>query len=205
MDRSTAGFTLVEVTVLLAVVGLLVSLMAGSAGDALQHARTLRTREDVQQIGKAIASFYADNGFFPRTDDVRDGRSGTRLLGSLVSTAPLPDTTPSTGLWTESRFDLLSAHLTRNIPGYRVRDPLARLGWAGPYLTSEVEGDAWGLAYVVNVFYLDPRDILLDLDGTPLGAVYVLSAGPNGILETPYYQPRDNATIYGDDIGFRLQ
>lgn len=194
-----------EVTVLLAVVGLLVGLMAGSAGEALQQARSLRTRDDVEQIGRAIAGFYADNGFFPRTEDARDGRSGDRLLGALVSTAPLPATTASTGLWSESRIDLLSAHLTRNVPGYRVRDPLFHTGWAGPYLTSEVEDDAWGFAYMVNVFYLDPRDTLQDLDGTPLGAVYVLSAGPNGTIETPYYQPRDNATVYGDDIGFRLQ
>lgn len=204
MDRSR-GFTLVEVTVLLAVVGVLVGLMASSVGDVLEQSRLLRTRDDVQQIGRAIVAFYQGNGFFPRTQDVVGDRPGSELLGGLVSDAPLPDATPSASDWTSSRLDLMSAHLTRNGRGYRAKDPLGRFGWAGPYLSADVHRDAWGYAYLVNVFYLDPRDVLLDLDGTPLGAVYVLSAGPNGILETPFYQPRDNATVYGDDIGYRLQ
>jgi len=44
-----------------------------------------------------------------------------------------------------------------------------------------------------------------DSNGTRLGAVFVLSAGPNGVIETPFYQARDNARLYGDDIGYRLQ
>lgn len=198
------GFTLVEVTVLLAVVGVLVGLVAGSVGDVLVESRLLRTRDDVKKIGNAIATFYGDNGFFPRTEDVIAGRPGTAELGSLISEAPPPDVTDSSRLWTDSRVGRLSAHLTRNLLDYRVRDPLARNGWAGPYLP-EVTEDGWGNAYMVNVFYLDPRDILQAPDGTPLGAVYALSAGANGVIETPFFQPRDNATIYGDDIGYRLQ
>lgn len=199
------GFTLVEVTVMLAVVGVLVGLMAGSAGDILVKSREVRTREDVETIGRAIADFYQDNGFFPRTEDVIGGRPGNSLLGVLASDAPLPEVTGSSSLWVETSGDLLAAHLTRNLRGYRGKTEAGPLGWSGPYLTSEPTEDGWGFAYVVNVFYLDPRDIVQELDGTPLGAVYVLSAGPNGILETPYYQPRDNATVYGDDIGYRLQ
>ncbi len=199
------GFTLIEVTVLLAVVSVLVGLMAGSVGDLLVKSREIRTREDVEEIGRAIADFYRDNGFFPHTEDVVNGRPGTRELGVLASDAPLPDVTDASSLWVETSADALTAHLTRNLRGYRSKDPLGRTGWTGPYLNREPGEDGWGSAYVVNVFYLDPRDTLQEIDGTPLGAVYVLSAGPNGVVETPFYQPRDNATVYGDDIGYRLQ
>lgn len=199
------GMTLVEVTVLLAVIGLIVGLMTTAAGDLLGKSQTVRTQEDVEYIGRAIGDFYVDNGFFPRTADTTDGRPGTQALGSLISNAPLPGTTSSTGLWAESSVGSLAAHLTRNDAGYRVRDTLQRLGWNGPYLSAAIQDDAWGHAYMANVFWLDERDIVQEPDGTKLGAVWVISAGANGVIETPFYQARDDARLYGDDIGYRLQ
>ncbi len=199
------GFTLVEVTVLIAVVGLLASLFAGSAQGLLEQSRSIRARDDVEKIGRAVAEFYADTGFFPRTQDVRDGRPGDLELGTLISDAPLPEATQAGSWWIDTRLDLMSAHLTRNDKGYSASNPLGLGGWEGPYLPTVVKEDAWGHAYLVNVLYLDPRNIVQELDGTMLGAVFVLSAGRNGIVETPYYQPRDAAELYGDDIGFRLQ
>ncbi len=199
------GMTLVEVTVLLAVIGILVGLMTTATGDLLGQSQTVRTHEDVEYIGRAIGEFYADNGFFPRTVDSIAGRSGTMEIGSLVSDAPLPGTTTSTGLWTESQISSMAGQLVRNEVGYRVRDTSRRAGWNGPYVSTAIRDDAWGHAYMVNVFWLDQRDIVQDADGTKLGAVWVISAGPNGVVETPFYQARDNARLYGDDIGHRLQ
>lgn len=202
---SSRGFTLVEVTVLLAVIGLLVGLVSSTTGDMLQQSRLLRARDDVEQIGRAVAAFYADNGFFPRTEDTVDGRPGSSLLGTLISEAPLPDTNTAAEPWTGSSFDLVTAHLVRNQRGYAGRVASGGRGWAGPYVTTPPGEDPWGYAYLVNVFYLDPRDIMQEADGTRLGAVWVLSAGPNGVIETPFYQPRDSAQLYGDDIALRLQ
>jgi len=203
--KGSRGFTLVEVTVLIAVVGLLAGLMTSSAGDMLQTSKVLRTQDEVEEIARAVTSFYADTGFFPRTADISAGRPGTDLLGTLVSVAPLPETTASSALWTEARADLLAAHLTANERGYQSRSSMAELGWSGPYLAAGIEQDAWGRAYLINVFYLDARNLVQEADGTPLGAVWALSAGPNGVVETPYYQPREDAAVYGDDIAFRLQ
>jgi len=99
----------------------------------------------------------------------------------------------------------MTGQLVRNEPGYRVRDTSRRSGWNGPYLSTAIQDDAWGHAYMANVFWLDTRDIVQDTDGTKLGAVWVISAGANGVIETPFYQARDNARLYGDDIGYRLQ
>ncbi|NKB87547.1 MAG: hypothetical protein GKS06_04950 [Acidobacteria bacterium] len=203
--RHQDGITLVEVTVLLAVIGLLAGLMTTAAGDLLGQSKTVRAQEDVQYIGRAVGEFYADNGFFPRTADTVDGRPGTSEFGALISDAPLPGTTSSTTLWTESSVSSMTLHLIRNDVGYQVRDVLRPRGWNGPYLSSAIQDDSWGHAYLVNSFWLDPRNVIQDVDGTKLGAVWVLSAGPNGVLETPFYQPRDAARLFGDDIGYRLQ
>ncbi len=197
--------TMVEITVILAVLGLLVGLVATAAGDLLEQSHAVRTREEVDRIGRAIVEFNADTGYFPRTNDTLDGRPGVQEVGALISAAPLPGSTESTGFWVESDLGLLAEHLTYNGKSYRARSPIDSRGWAGPYLPQAVGEDGWGHAYIVNVFWLDARNVVQEVDGTRLGAVWVLSAGPNGIIETPYYQARDNARLYGDDIGFRLQ
>lgn len=203
--KGSRGFTLVEVTVLIAVIGLLAGLVTSSAGEMLQKSKVLRSQDEVEEIGRAIAGFYADNGFFPRTADTSAGRPGGELLGTLVGEAALPETTSASESWIGSRADLLASHLTANDRGYRPRSTLGALGWSGPYLGAGIGRDPWGHAYLVNVYYLDARSVVQEPDGTPLGAVFALSAGPNGVIETPYFQPREAAAVYGDDIAFRLQ
>jgi len=66
-------------------------------------------------------------------------------------------------------------------------------GWAGPYLPY-VTDDPWGYAYLVSVSGFDE-------DGTrPDNHVWCLSAGPNGIVETPAWAGTE---LHGDDIGYR--
>ena len=140
---SSRGFTLVEVTVLLAVIGLLVGMLSTTTGDMLQQSRMLGARDEVEQIGRAVTAFYADNGFFPRTEDTVDGRPGSALLGALMSDASLPDTSEAARPWTESRLDLMTAHLLRNEHGYDGRVVSGGRGWAGPYLSSVPGEDPW--------------------------------------------------------------
>ncbi|MEX1127784.1 MAG: hypothetical protein WEB50_04380 [Vicinamibacterales bacterium] len=56
-----------------------------------------------------------------------------------------------------------------------------------------VDEDPWANAYVVNT-------------GVGAGqAIWILSAGPNGIIETPFEQPSQSAVLAGDDRGVRLR
>ncbi len=56
--------------------------------------------------------------------------------------------------------------------------------------------DPWGNYYIVY----PPAP-----DSHAATARWVISAGPNGILETPLRQPLTSATILGDDVGIRLE
>jgi type II secretory pathway pseudopilin PulG len=69
---------------------------------------------------------------------------------------------------------------------------------------SEGTTDPWGNRYMVNVGALSglPHS---DAAARVGRAVWVLSAGPNGIVETPFDQPADRAKLAGDDIGFRVR
>ena len=199
------GFTIIEVAVLLSVVSLVGALVVGTAGDLLNEAKLVQAREEVEQVGQAIARFYGDNGFFPKTADVINGRPGSVALGVLISDAPFPASTDASRPWVDSEADSMTAHLSYNQLGYAAGITGTTHGWRGPYLSRVLDSDRWGHAYLVNVFYLDAELAVRDTDSAPRGAAFVLSSGPNRTVETPYFQPREEARLYGDDIGYRLR
>jgi type II secretory pathway pseudopilin PulG len=199
------GFTIIEMAVLLTVLSLLGALIVGAAGDVLDRSRMIQARDEVAEIGRSIAEFYVDTGFFPSSRDVVGGRPGSERLGVLISSAPLPDATNAARYWVTSRADDMAAHLTTNERAYTPHTPGASHSWKGPYLSRVATADPWGSAYLINVFYLDGDVAVRDVSGEPLGAVFVLSAGPNGVVETPYFQAREEALLYGDDVGYRLR
>lgn len=117
--------------------------------------------------------------------------------------------------------DTLANHLVRNTPGgdyafrYRTPEDLitgapstqfaltsqqgfnARHSWRGPYLSAPVRSDPWGNRYAVNVMYLDA---VADSDGSGSHGhvydVFVLSAGPDEELDTPF---AIDGVVPGDD------
>ena len=89
--------------------------------------------------------------------------------------------------------------------------------WQGPYLGAHEAGhpgsaaattyklppDPWGNKYYVNVQYLQPTH---QSHGSPnKEAVFVISAGPNEILETEFIKDSRDWKARGDDICFRIR
>jgi type II secretory pathway pseudopilin PulG len=107
--------------------------------------------------------------------------------------------------WREAQTAQLDDVLVRNTNGYRYRRPGEYGGWNGPYLSADLPGDPWGNRYMVNAQFLDGGTTAADSDGRARRAVFVVSAGGNGIIETPYEQPIVDARPYGDDIVIRIQ
>jgi hypothetical protein len=58
---------------------------------------------------------------------------------------------------------------------------------------------------MVNVGLIDTTQGTQAVGGGTKSAVWVISAGPNGAIETTHTQSITTATIGGDDIGIRLQ
>jgi type II secretory pathway pseudopilin PulG len=107
--------------------------------------------------------------------------------------------------WLEMSTGALDDHLLTNRRGYRFRRPGEYGGWNGPYLSAEVKGDPWGNQFLINAVWLDGGGSATDRLGNRRRAVFVVSAGTNGILETPFDQPINDARAYGDDIVMRIQ
>jgi general secretion pathway protein G len=64
---SAAGFTLIEIMVVVFILGLLVTLVAPKILGKTDQARQVKARADIKAIEDALHLFKLDNGFYPTT------------------------------------------------------------------------------------------------------------------------------------------
>ena len=205
--RGRMGFTLIELTVVLAVIVTLALILTPSIANSINEARIARARNDCQTIASGLYQFYRDTGFFPVWKISRNGGAGAPAsrLQVLVSQGNVP-VEDVASQWTTGVAGSLSDQLVTNAPGYALRTPTSQFGWNGPYFSSELLADPWGNRYAVNVALVDLSPGAATASGQAKMAVWVLSAGPNGIVETPFAQSILSAVRPGgDDIGTRVQ
>jgi hypothetical protein len=107
--------------------------------------------------------------------------------------------------WTTGTTDALADHLISNAPGYTMRAAGSTFGWNGPYLSNTIGADAWNNRFAVNVGLFDATGGTQTASGETKSAVWVISAGPNGTLDTAYAQPMTTAAPGGDDIAVKVQ
>ena len=107
--------------------------------------------------------------------------------------------------WRETAAGSLDDHLMTNRHGYHYRRPGQTGGWNGPYVSAEITGDPWGKQYMVNTQFLDGGSTAADSQGQVRHAVFVVSPGANGVVETPFEQPINDVQVSGDDIIIRIQ
>ncbi len=175
-----AGFTLVEVIVIVAILAILAGILVPMIFSQIDEARIARTEADSKSISSALLVARKDLGFWPNLYGASCTPTTTLIYGAGTQPAGLE----AMGFSADLRV--------------RFRDVLMRDDeqcydedmYKGPYLPG-VEADPWGNQYVLGASNFDVAD----------GPVYVLSAGPNGTLETPI----SSSALGGDDIGLRIK
>ena len=200
------GFTMIELTVVLAVIVTLALILTPSITNFINDSRVARTRADVQTIASSVTQFYKDTGFFPQWSAANAGGPGTAAnkVDLLVSLGNVP-MVASANTWTTGTSDLITNQLVSNAPTYTMKTATATFGWNGPYLSSVMGADAWNNRYAVNVGLIDTTQGTQTAAGAIKSAVWVISAGPNGLIETPYTQALTTSAPSGDDLAVRVQ
>lgn len=226
---SQRGLSLVEVTIMLVILLILAGTLVPVMSDSVNSARSVRARNDISQIAVAVVNFQRDIGpmVFDGTQlrHLQTSTSSLRPVMLLTSEGELPEVADRVPVETVNALlvnpalsldagavrpwvshparDLLDAHLRINGRGYVEATRGPGSGWNGPYLSKAVPADPWGHAYVVNTGFL--RGLPPSLTSCSRCAVFVLSAGQNGMIETPFEQPIANAHVFGDDLAVRIQ
>src|SRR4051812_893335 len=66
--RFSAGFTLVEMLIVIALIGILAAALVEKMDAALAQARDTRRKADLHKLQLALTVYYARNGNFPLSD-----------------------------------------------------------------------------------------------------------------------------------------
>lgn len=200
------GFTLIELTVVLAVIVTLALVLTPSITNFITDSRVARARSDTTTLSAAITTFWRDTGFYPQWTASNGGGPGlpASKVDLLVSTGNIP-AVGAPNLWTTGSNDQLEDQLVGNAPAYTTKTATSTFGWNGPYVTNTINADPWNNRYMVNIGLMEATQGTQGAGGATKSAVWVISAGPNGIIETSYTQAMTVAVIGGDDIGIRLQ
>jgi general secretion pathway protein G len=97
--QKNAGFTLVEVMVVVVILGILAALVIPKVISRPEQARIVKAREDILTMQSALDLYKLDNGFYPTTDQ------GLQALVSKPTTPPLPNGWKSDGYIQEVPMD----------------------------------------------------------------------------------------------------
>jgi prepilin-type N-terminal cleavage/methylation domain-containing protein len=188
------GFTLVEATIVLAVVAVLAGAVAPSVSRTLAQGRLARAQNDVQAIRIAVHNVVTEHTLFvPFTST---GAADGDAIEMLVSDGDIPFTAIGATNWDNpiaccaGAIDVafLEAHLVTNTGlGAAGSYPVGAGGWRGAYINAPVDPDPWGNRYAVNTEYLKT---------TTTNDVFVLSTGPDEEIDTPF---TFNGARPGDD------
>jgi len=194
---SNRGFTLIDVIIVLAIIGLLASIIVPTMVRYIQSSKLRRATKDVELIGGAIGAFYNDLGDWPVWQVGTARQSGDAKAALLYGPGTLPGQSgPPSG----DTADTLLNQLGINTPVYptNVGDPTLQYAWRGPYL-EQFRADPWGHAYLANVKFLWPGN---EQGNKP---VFVLSSGPNRAMDTDFDQTGPNMVAGEDDIVYRIK
>lgn len=190
--RNEKGFTLIEVVVVVAVIAILAAVLTPYITKYIDDSKVAKARNEVQVVAAAVTNAYKDLGRWPNRN------TAATDFGGLYTGATTPAAAffgAATG-WTAAGagWNALDTHLVTNGHTYPATGDTK---WSGPYATT-LPVDPWGRPYVINAANFTSAT-------TPPTPVWVLSAGPNGVINTSIATTPAASTPGGDDIGFRVR
>jgi len=215
MDRRRYGYALFEALIAVALMVVLGMAVAPPLLQDLREGKVARAQAEAAVIAQAVLDFHRDIGYWPQVSRDGDSKDLDGSAGRDGSWAPLVGNARVGGgsAAVPGGFEIatagvaaaglgagtMTAHLIQNSnasgePLYEASShPHLEPGWNGPYL-DEVPLDPWGRSYLVST-------VTIVRDGASDEAVMILSAGPDGELQTALNAAPDDGRCAGDDIG----
>jgi type II secretory pathway pseudopilin PulG len=196
--KGQRGFTSFELVIIIGVVTILAALMVPMAGNYLAKARLQKAKADEKAIAEAILEFNKDMREWPIWASGTEMQPGDTVYAILYSESG-SDVADATDFDISTDSDTLDDQLVTDAPGYSAQTTPVRQ-MKGPYL-EKVPADPWGNKYYVNVKFL-----WTGYRAPGQGkAVFVISAGPDELIETGFEQDLQTFTVSGDDIVHRIR
>lgn len=98
LAQSTSGFTLMELLVVMAILGVLIVAGLGSFTSSQKKSRDVKRKSDLRQISLAMETYYNDFGSYPSSDSSTHQIKGCGVSGTTACDWGSPwKKTPATG------------------------------------------------------------------------------------------------------------
>ncbi len=170
IKKTSKGFTLVEMLVVIGIIAVLVSLMVPGANKARKAAMRMSASAEVSGIDIAIRQFYSDYSYYPDQSSSGDlDYTGDAVL-----------------------VDILRGHDTtenpRGIVYLEIEDD--DLGGGGELI------DPWENEYVILADGNFDNEVNVPTYGVVSKPVAVMSTGPNGAADTPGEKSNDDVRTW---------
>ena len=103
VNKPSSSFTLIELLIVVAIIGILAALIIVSLNTVLPKSRDAQRISDLNQIQKAVNMYYVDNGRYPPLFG-GPGAPGCTAITSAPTgwLAPIMDTIPTDPLWNQN-------------------------------------------------------------------------------------------------------
>jgi prepilin-type N-terminal cleavage/methylation domain-containing protein len=196
-----AGFTLIELVLVVAVVAILAAILVPTVFSILDDSAITKGKADVKAIAGAIAKFRDDTGEFPTREAAGIAGAEVNLLYSGTVPPALADFSPTTGM---GSFDCAPASecesfqfpfITNSSAANAYSTVLtAKKRWKGPYL-SENSTDEFDTPYIVYVSRIRTTNPVTT------ERAWVVFAGQNKVYETT----PGSTSAQGDDFVFLIK
>ena len=178
------AFTLAELLLALCLLAALALVVPPATATLVNRERINRASADCARVARAIERFRDDTGVYPGWSP--DVGAGELLVGPGDVPRQADDAAWLGGSVRSLEPELLSQGEHSD-------------------LAVDLGADPWGNRYAFNVAAVRSRGASPAGGPSVTAALWVISAGPNGRIETPFRLEAAEATLGGDDVGARVR
>jgi len=132
---SIRAFTLIELLIVIAIIGILMALLFPAVNGAMDAARRAQAQNDVTQIAMAVNSYASEYGKLPTTqsgNQVVEGELLETLMGGITNN-PRKITFIEISEWKKGKSGLVTAKSKVSWPDYKLTEGSYSDPWGGPY------------------------------------------------------------------------